>query len=412
MATLTLSELSKKRPNKPSRFLILLDKVKAGGVFPLNNKTNQYDDVSSVILEPSPEFINVLEDVIKRHNSGYVISAKDFKQFAKGNALYFPLATPIFKGGKEITTIPSSSLIKTKEFGGDETQKSLNKEIIAYGQLNDLIKQATDNGANPINIRVIDSKDRTIKNLKDVTSVVRTNGSNNSPISDFEILNKSGETVCYISHKWGSDPTDFGQYTGVSQTKRNKIYSHKETIAFVKSIKNWLESISMKYGDGSIKNYMQTNISNPLGDSIIDLGYGKDMIYNFPPGITIGKVIKDEKLKRMAMFGQDIVDTQEKDGISKSRSHNAVDFLAQGKFSLQKIENGSEELSTGNSEWILKAYKIVSSDVDVKSIEESYEPIFIAKYDSDRRDLGIQNCRVLIYTKEGRTVKQYVKENN
>lgn len=409
MATLSLSELSKKRMNKPSRFITLLNKIKAGGSFPLSNKENAYD-VSSVTLEPSPEFINILEKVIERHNSGYTIVPRDFGKFAKANVLYFPLATPILKGGKEITSIPSSSLLKTKEFGGDESEKSLNKEIIAYGQLNDLIKQATDNGTNPIDIVVFDSNNKPIKNLTNVTDVVRTKGSNNSPISDFEILNKSGETVCYISHKWGSDPTDFGQYTGVSEKKRNKIYSHPETVEFVKSIKNWLKDISMKEGDGSVKNYITTNISSPLGDSIIDLEFGKEPIYNFPPGITIGKTIKDKNLKRMAMFGQDITDNTKEDGISKSRSHNAVDFLAQGKFSLERIDNNSEKPADGNSKWKLKAYKIVSSDTDPDTIETSYEPIFIAKYDSSRRDLGIQNCRVLIYTKEGRQVKQYVKE--
>lgn len=107
MATLSLSELSKKRMNKPSRFITLLNKIKAGGSFPLSNKENAYD-VSSVTLEPSPEFINILEKVIERHNSGYTIVPRDFGKFAKANVLYFPLATPILKGGKEITSIPSS----------------------------------------------------------------------------------------------------------------------------------------------------------------------------------------------------------------------------------------------------------------------------------------------------------------
>lgn len=102
----------------------------------------------------------------------------------------------------------------------------------------------------------------------------------------------------------------------------------------------------------------------------------------------------------MAMFGQDIVDNEKSNKISSARGHNAVDFLAQGKFSLENK----------NNDWQLKAYKLISSDMDIGNVEEAYEPIFIAKYDSSRRDVGIQNCRVLIYTKEGRTVKQYVKE--
>jgi hypothetical protein len=408
MATLSLAELSRRRPNKPSRFVILLNKIKAGDSFPIDNRENIYTD-SNVVIKQSPEFIRVLENVIERHNSGYTITPKDFgKEFSNRNSVVFPLETPIVKNDKEIKFISSSALLKTKEFGGDESNKSLNKEIIAYGQLNDLIMQATDNGNIAINIKVVDSNNKVVKNLKNITNVIRTRGSNNSPISDFEIQNRSGETVCYISHKWGSDPTDFGQYTGVSEKRRNKIFSHEETQEFRKSIIKWLYDISSKYGDGRFTKYMKSNISGPFSDSVI--GDEGEEIFIFPPGITIGKIIKDEKLKRMAMFGQDIVDAEEKDGISKARNRNAVDFLAQGKFSLEIANNNSLEFSNNNSEWILKAGKLVSSDVDVSTIEQSYEPIFIAKYDSSRSDLGIPNCRVLIYTKEGRNVKQYVNE--
>lgn len=96
----------------------------------------------------------------------------------------------------------------------------------------------------------------------------------------------------------------------------------------------------------------------------------------------------------MAMFGQDIVDTKKSDKLSTTRGQNAVDFLAQGKFSLENK----------NNDWQLKAYKLISSDMDIKDVEEAYEPIFIAKYDSSRRDVGIQNCRVLIYTKKGESL--------
>jgi hypothetical protein len=400
MANLIFSELSRIRINKQSRFLTLLNKVKALDTFPLTDEAKKEFGIDNVVLEPTPEFVSVLEDIINKQQEGIKIEPKDFKQFSKGNSLNFPLQNPIIKDDKEIKTISSSALLKTNDFGGDENKKSITKELIAYGQLNDLITNATDDGKNSIDITVIDSYGKAVKHLKDVTKVIRTQGSNNSPISDFEILNKNGQTICYISHKWGTDPSDFGQYTGVSEKRRNKIYTHPEAKDFVNSIKNWLEDISNRFGDGSIRKYINLNVTNPLGDSLIDLGFGETPIYNFPPGITIGKVIRDPELKRMAMFGQDIVDNKQSNKISSTRGHNAVDFLAQGKFSLENK----------NNDWQLKAYKLISSDMDIGNVEEAYEPIFVAKYDSSRRDVGIQNCRVLIYTKEGRTVKQYVNE--
>jgi len=303
----------------------------------------------------------------------------------------------------KIDTIYTGKLLKTSDFGGKESEHALKKEKFYFDKLNSLIEAATDNGITPITIHVIDSFKKEIMLLKDVVKVIRTPGSANKPISDFEIKDKANKTIAFISHKSGKEPTDFGQYSGVSEKGRNKIFSHPETQDFGKSIKDWLYSISKRYGDGTISQFIDADLSkgtkstNPWNDSIKDKRFGEESIYIFPRRITIAKLIVDPNLKKMAMFGQDIVDNEGK--ITKEKGTNAVDFLAQGMFTLTPREDGT---------WDLTADKIISSAEDLTSLETKYAPVFVARYEGKKANLGIAGCRISIYAQEGRNIKYYV----
>lgn len=476
MAGLGFSELLKRK-----NLEVLTQKIKAGESFPVVN-----DKIIKIIYGPEvkiakhPKLISNLEKMVNNQKLGLSIGPRDLNRqylpsekdneevyaslFKPGiKELYsvkLPLEEPIIKTKQEIeeelkkfnysekkikdafaslkrngfsegdnyqiNTIYTGKLLKTSEFGGKESQSHLKKEIIAFDQLNDLLNKATNNGGNPITIHVIDSFKKEIMLLKNVKFAIRTPGSKNLPISDFEIKNSSNETVAYISHKWGTEPTDFGQYSGVTQRGRNKIFNHEETNKFVESIKEWLRSISIKFGNGDIQKYIEaglvratkrskntdTNINkstSPYNDSVIEVK--KDIpkfndssdatisvteeIFLFPRGITVSKEIKDPDLKKMAMFGQDIIDGE--------RGENAVDFLAQGTFFLTPREDG---------DWDLTAYKLISSKEDIGNIEEKYQPMFIARFEAARKNFGILGCRISIYSKEGRKMTQVISEEN
>ena len=81
MANLIFSELSRIRINKQSRFLTLLNKVKALDTFPLTDEAKKEFGIDNVVLEPTPEFVSVLEDIINKQQEGIKIEPKDFKQF-------------------------------------------------------------------------------------------------------------------------------------------------------------------------------------------------------------------------------------------------------------------------------------------------------------------------------------------
>lgn len=437
MAGLGFSQLIKR-----NNLEILLSKIEKGEPLQV---VPEYRNIygNTVLIKPQPKLLNNLKAMVEKHKIGNTISPSDLNVAFRSDAeddefvyakvykqikdkdvysIKLPLVSTIVKKPEEIkdhlkdedlgkdkfvfNTIYTGALLKTPEFGGKEKEKSLEKEIIAFNQLNELLNKATDNGKIPITIHVIDSFKKEIMLLKDVTKAIRTPGSSNKPISDFEIKDKANKTIAFISHKSGKEPTDFGQYSGVSEKGRNKIFNHPETQEFAKSIKEWLYSISKKYGNGTISQFIdaslakspkQTMSTNPFNDSIKDIGYGKEEIYFFPRGITIAKLIVDPKLKKMAMFGQDIFDKEGK--ITKEKGSNAVDFLAQGMFTLTPREDGA---------WDLTADKIISSDEDLTNLEKKYDPVFIARYEGNKANLGIAGCRVSIYAQEGRSIKYYV----
>ena len=112
----------------------------------------------------------------------------------------------------------------------------------------------------------------------------------------------------------------------------------------------------------------------------------------FPDGMpnatTVGRKINSPKLKKMAVYGQDV-------GAPRTGVNN-IDLLLQGPVKLKR---------TGSS------YEVTSS-IHTKSngqaISGLYEPIFLAVYKGDRSDHGIKGARITINPLGGRTVKEYV----
>ena len=107
----------------------------------------------------------------------------------------------------------------------------------------------------------------------------------------------------------------------------------------------------------------------------------------FPTGMpnatTVGRKISSPKLKKMAVYGQDVG--------RGSTGINNVDIVLQGPLKLKKV--GSY-------------YEVTSSFKP--SIRGQYEPILLGEYKGDRSDHGIKGARITINPLGGRTVKQYV----
>lgn len=176
------------------------------------------------------------------------------------------------------------------------------------------------------------------------------------PIADFVFKNKNGEKVVWLSHKGGTRPEDFRQYTGVGADFRQNINSHPEYQAFRRVYSMWLEQN----------------------------GVWKRDVKVLPYKTVVAKVINSIDLRQMAMFGQDIHGSK--------KGLEAVDFLIQGKPSFKQIDKNT---------WQLIAREVVSDSADLENMPMPYIPVFTVRYATDRNDQGFSFSRVSIYPYQG-----------
>jgi len=256
----------------------------------------------------------------------------DFDKFKVGQSIILPTAN---SGTVKLTEIYKDSI-----FSG-RTQSTTAAEDAEVKDLNEQLEKIKQKeGVDFVKVKVG-------KNVYNVTSVVSTPG---TPKSDFSFLDVNGNRVGHISHKDGTNPRGFQQWAGTSQRVEPLIYGHPETQDFINTLKNM-------FPDG------------------------------MPPATTVGRKIKDNTLKNLAVYGS---------GFGGSPGINNVDLTVQGKMTLKK-RGPLYEVSGSSHE-----------NVNGSKIDGGYEPIFLAVYKGDRSDHGIKSARITINPIGGRTVKQFV----
>lgn len=185
-----------------------------------------------------------------------------------------------------------------------------------------------------------------------------TTGETIMPIADFVFKTTSGEKIGWLSHKGGTRPEDFRQYTGVGAEFRGKINSHPELIAFKKAYSGWLEQNGVPWRGVKI----------------------------LPYKTVVAKVIDSIDLRQMSMFGQYTHGSQ--------RGLEAVEFLIQGKISF-------EEVGDNTNTWELIAHEVVPYDADLENMPMPYVPVLTVRYANDRANEGFPFSRVTIYPYQG-----------
>ena len=234
-----------------------------------------------------------------------------------------------------------SQLYKDSAFAG-RTQKTTKAEDKEVASLNEqLVKIMDSTGYDYVKVKVG-------KNTYTVTSVTKTKG---NPKSDFSFVDTKGKPVGFISHKDGTSPKGFQQWSGTSQQNAKEIYKHKETQDFINTLKGMF----------------------PTG---------------MPNATTVGRKISSSKLKKMAVYGQDVG--------NGSTGVNNVDLVLQGPVKLKKV---------GSYYQLTSSYNPKSNGQPISGL---YEPILLGVYKGDRSDHGIKGARITINPLGGRTVKQFV----
>lgn len=234
------------------------------------------------------------------------------------------------------------------------------KENIAFEQLRDELIKASE-GMDDAPLKLVFTDGKTQTDLYTVDPPVAEDTGKKGK-SDFSI----GDKV-FISHKDGVSPKDFGQYSGVSQ--RSQLEDLSDVATFDKILNKVFSDLSMK--------------DSP-----------------YPSAIDFQQDIKDPDLSIKAVFGKDYP--------SEDSGYNNVDFVIQGKISLEPIMNPETDEPTGR--FIIKGDKVFSrreaaqNKDDLKAyFPEGYLPVLsVRKGDSGRKSFGIRGARATVYTKDGR----------
>jgi len=258
-------------------------------------------------------------------------SITNFDKFKKGQSIVL-----LTESGQEIRL---NQLYKDSEFSG-RTQATTAQEDAEIIRLNAQILKIMDKfGSDFISLKV----------GKTTYKVGLCESTPGTPKCDFHFRGQ-GSYVGHVSHKAGSGPRGFQQWAGTSLRVEPTIYNHPETQAFISKLREMF----------------------PNG---------------MPSATTVGRKIKDEKLKKMAVYGKDY---------GGPVGENNVDITMQGTLSVQNRGVYYELTSSG--------HKLNNGD----KISGDYEPIFLAVYKGDRSDHGIRGARITINPIGGRTVGKFV----
>jgi hypothetical protein len=274
-------------------------------------------------------------------------------------------------------SISLAKLQKTAEFGGKGTDFYVKKEIAARGQLDDLIQQAIAAAAtDAIIIKVVSSSGTELAKWDDVIGVGDTAKVGGvDPKSDFQLLRKDGKPEVFISHKDGTGPKHFGQWSGATAKAGEKIMNHPELKKFLEDIKPFLSK-------------------EPGKD-------GKEQ-WVYPSGTSIARKIQDKSLQLMSIFGQDYA-------ASGAGSVNNCDLVAQGLFTLKtdKPEETTDDKEVEVVYTLTAQHLMVRADLE-STFPDGYAPILATRFATSRNNYGVRGMRMTIYPEAGRKIHKWI----
>lgn len=333
MASLTVSEL-KKRDN----FLRLLNKIKNQEPLLLTNTKQVELEAESLLVKPEEALLVGLEKLAEDPNLNI---ADVLPEFISGTVLSLPLHS-----GKQL---PTGAFQKTDEFGGKLSEVVFDRESKEHAHLQESLTEFTEGGKKPIRLIVKTTTEKVFiyENVVSVGIPEKKNGISGK--SDFELIDSKGRVVAKISHKFGNKAKDFRQWSGIKDFE-----DHHEIQSFGESLKQYLSD---------------NNLNNDI----------------FPNTLCLGRKLKDEKLKKLAIYGF---------------GDQRVDFLIQGHCAFRQVQNVGVVLTAGF---------IMSRDEPLDILPESYDPIVLVRRgDLHRGSFGIKGCRGVIYPVNGRKIHAFI----
>ena len=261
-----------------------------------------------------------------------VIDVDDLNKYKIGRSIQLPTINNDF--------IPLSMLYKDSDFSTrtQDTTAKQDKEINNIANTINDIKEKT--GLDYVSVKVSDSiyNIKSIKRLEDKSK------------ADFCFIDINDKEVGFVSHKDGNSPKSFQQWSGTSHRFQPEIFDHPETKQFIKALK-------------------------------------ERFVNGLPPASTVARRIVDERLKKIAVFGNNF-------GMDFDRDN--VEAVMQGELKLGKYQD---------------YYILFASHYTIKNgnlPEYGYDPVFMAVHKKDRSDHWIKDCRLTINPLGSRKIKLFV----
>jgi hypothetical protein len=230
-----------------------------------------------------------------------------------------------------------SSFRKTEEFGGIKDRKS--------NFIDEEEKEAENINVQLEKIRSVTGKTYVPIRIKDETfNVVKAFKTPGTPKSDIHFTDENGEEVLWISHKKGYLPSQFQQWSGITEFE-----DHPE-------VKQFVEDVKSNYPDG------------------------------IPRTLNIGRLIKDDMLKLRGVYG---------------KQYTGKKHTPYGRDNVSIVVQGTTKIIRDGSDWRIKGHNTFENG---KKLTVSYDPILICYYRGDRSNFGIAGARFAIFTKMGKNV--------
>lgn len=297
-------------------------------------KRNNFQTFVSRIRKGNGFYIKNTDILIKLNRSilDNISCLEDLNNYKVGKSIQLPTETN--------DIIPLSMIYKDSDFS-DRTQYSTarqDQEIVNLGYA--IYNAMVQTGLDYVPIKI----------TNDIYNVTAIKWLNNKSKADFCLIDQNKNEVGFISHKYGSSPKDFQQWSGTSKRFQEEIFNHQETQSFITDLKSMFNNL-------------------------------------LPPASTIARRIDDQRLKDIAVFGNDF---------GSNYGHNNVEAVMQGELVLKK-------------QW--DCFTLSGSHYTIKNGEQplyGYEPVFMAVHKRDRSDHWVKNCRLTINPIGSRKIKIFI----
>lgn len=297
------------------------------------------EDLETLKSSIKSEYSSFKSKLLSLRRFALYVPAKDRISIAKKLAKKFggEMAKDGNVAGKPVVDLPFGLRVFVKPIPGTGVGGTAREDA----QLKSLQKQIETalSEDNVIEIQIkIDGR------VYNVAGAATTSG---TPKSDFHLLDAKGNQVVWISHKDGSKPSHFQQWSGMSKRKEPEIYSHPETQKFIEDVKKITNSV-------------------------------------MPNRTTLSRVIKDRRLINLSLYGNKF---------GSSFGIQNVTLMLQGPVKLVKKKDYYELQSNHTA-------------VNGEKMSGGYEPTFMAIYKGDRSNFGIKGARFAIQPKASRKSRE------